>query len=379
MTTIRGAEVRLWADLESQPFILDRDLLDANPGSELSPPASHWDEITCDVLSADWSRGATTPLGPLTTVDAGRMRVSIYDPDRQFDPSNEGSPIYREVRIGMAMRVTVEGVSAWTGTLDAWESDLGERTSTLSAIDAIGTLASRVIPDNTALGAGTTAVQANAVLDLAGWPADLRSFTGTTAATRSAVTIGGSALEVLNSIRLVELGALYGARDGKIGWVGRTEPAPGAPTATINCGGAGLISLTTVFPRGRVRNRVLIAGPITHVYVVSGAEARHNERTVQSSDDELAFVPPGNATASQDWGYFILGKLVEPRPITALGTIIPVGPAQVVPIVCAEWGDRWRVVATDTVPPIDRLVRVLGLSVSLAPDTIEVDAVTEDI
>ena len=55
MSIVRGADVVVQGDLGAHPFILDRDLLDANPGSELTPWTGAWDDVTCLVLSINWS------------------------------------------------------------------------------------------------------------------------------------------------------------------------------------------------------------------------------------------------------------------------------------------------------------------------------------
>ena len=97
------------------------------------------------------------------------------------------------------------------------------------------------------------------------------------------------------------------------------------------------------------------------------------------SSDDLAYPLAGRPAAYGAWAQTILDALGQPKPVTALGTLVPVGAVQVDAIVRAEWGDVWRVVDDESTPPIDRLVRVLGESVSITPSSIEVDAVTEDV
>jgi hypothetical protein len=50
--------------------------------------------------------------------------------------------------------------------------------------------------------------------------------------------------------------------------------------------------------------------------------------------------------------------------------------AQVAAILCAEFEARWTIKVTGDA---DQVVRLLGMKVTLAPDVIEVDAVTEDV
>jgi hypothetical protein len=79
------------------------------------------------------------------------------------------------------------------------------------------------------------------------------------------------------------------------------------------------------------------------------------------------------------WASRILSELARPPALTALGTLRPDGPDEVLPVVCAEYGHRWQVVHDHTDPPIDRVVRVLGMRVKLTPEGVEVDATTEDV
>ena len=380
MAIVRGSDIVVQGDLGQKPFILDRDHLDASPGSELTPYSSAWDDTTCVVTSAQWTWGAGEPLGPLTEVEGGRASINLYDPARDFDPSNTTSPYYLYLRVGMPLRVLVDGAPAWTGTLEAWESDVGELTSTLLAIDAVGTLAALVLPPGTVLPAGDTATQAGAVLDAVAWPAVNRTFTGTSSVNRLTVTVGGQAMAALHAIRFAELGALFGTRAGSIAvWSRTVAGTVGSPTALINCGGVGLVGLASVFNRGRVRNIVRIDDTVApYAQVLDASETRHGPRTVSTSQDELQFALAGRAAAFGAWADTILGKLGNPRPATRLGTLVPEGAAEVGAILRAEWGDVWRVV-DDHAPPIDRLVRVLGERVSITPTTVEVDAVTEDV
>ena len=58
-----------------------------------------------------------------------------------------------------------------------------------------------------------------------------------------------------------------------------------------------------------------------------------------------------------------------------LGTLLPVDD-EVKKIVCAEFGDRWTV-RVDGEP--DKLVEVIGMDVSVEPELLTVDAITEDV
>lgn len=289
MATIRGADITVQTDLGQAPFILDRDQLDADPGSVLTPADDAWSDITCDILGASWAWGSSAPLGPLTQADAGRARFTFLDPDRDYDPSNDASPYAGVLHVGLPIRVLADGVPAWTGTLDEWSHDQGDLTSTLQAVDPIGTLAARILPGGTAIAAGLSAAQANAILDAAGWPADRRAFDGGSAANRNAITADGSALDGLADVRFAELADLFATRDGGIGWRGRSQAYEPDPVAVINCGGAPLGDLASVFAQGRVRNVVLVDGATPSRYSIPESATRHGPRYVKTTAADLAF------------------------------------------------------------------------------------------
>ena len=292
MALVRGADIVIEADLGVAPFILDRDHLDGTPpagttGAELTPSEDAWAGIECDVTSAQWSWGAGDPMGPLTECEAGRLRASLFDPDRQYDPSNVSSPYAGILRVGLPIRALVDGSPAWTGTLEDWSHDLGPAVSTLDAVDGLGTVASLILPTQT-IPAGSTASQAGTILTRAGWPSERRRFEGGSAASRNAVPVEGSALEALMSVRFAEHAWLWATRDGSIGWRGRDEPYEPSPSVVVNCGGAGLGALASRFARDRVRNEVLIEGGTPPEYSVASI-TRHGPRTVRTTVADLAF------------------------------------------------------------------------------------------
>jgi hypothetical protein len=184
---VRGADVRI----EYQPVA-----------------AGAWTDVTCEVTSADWQWGATTPLGPLTVSEGGTLRLSLYDPDRTYDPGNPASPLIGVLRPGMPIRVRVETGTAWTGGLQSWEWDYLSDIATLEALDPIGQLSQMVLPGEPVIVNASSYQQTVQVLDVVGWPAGARYLP-----TPSGVNIGskypvGSALDELQKIRLNEHGAL---------------------------------------------------------------------------------------------------------------------------------------------------------------------------
>jgi hypothetical protein len=342
--------------------------------------AGAWSELTCDTTSASWSWGAPEALGPLTECEGGTLRVSLIDPDRRFDPENPDSPLLGVLKVGSPMRVTVDGSPAWTGALQTWGWDKESEIADLNALDPIGMLSVRALPEGQTLApvSATTTEQVKFMLDLVEWPAAKRYFPDAGAGIeRGNHYVEGPAIDGLHRIRFAELGKLYPMRDGRIGWETRAGATPPAVSAVI-CGGGsgagvGLAAIWKVFGLGRLRNRVVINGG----YGDFGPTLPPDEyRTVTTSAEFLQMAVVGGDPLPWDqWAGAILDALNPPPVLTMLGALVPDGP-EVAQIVCAEYGARWTV----TSPDGDKVVELRGQRVTLAPnDVLEVDAVTSDV
>ena len=337
-----------------------------------------WTDLTCDTTSAEWQWGAPEALGPLTECEGGTLRVSLYDPAREYDPDNPDSPLLGVLKVGLGFRVTVDGSAAWTGVLQTWGWDRSSRIADLNGLDPIGMLSVRTLPERFQLQpvAATSASQAKFVLDFVEWPVAKRLFPdGDSGVERGNYLVEGSALDALHRIRFAELGRLFPLRDGGIGWHDRNGVTPPASSAVINCGGVGLTDMWKVLGLGRVRNRVVISDG----YGVFGLVRPPDEyRSVTTSATFLALTGGGSAGGimPQDlWAETILDALEQPPVLTMLGTMVPTG-AQVKQVVCSEYGARWTVKVTGEP---DAVVTLIGQRVAVAPGTIEVDAVTDEI
>jgi hypothetical protein len=339
-----------------------------------------WHDLTCKTTTAEWTWGAPEALGPLTECEGGTLRVSMWDPDREYDPDNPDSPLLGVLKVGLGFRVTVDGSPAWTGVLQTWGWDRASGIADLNGLDPIGMLSIRALPERFTMApvSTTSAGQAQYVLDFVEWAPAKRYFPdGTAGVERGNHYVEGSALDALHRIRFAELGRLFPLRNGGIGWYDRDGPAtPPAPSVTINCGGVGLTDMWRAMGLGRVRNRVVVSGG----YGVFGQVRPPDEyRSVTTSFEFLqlstATAPTTGILSPDLWANTILDALDPPPVLTMLGTILPVDD-EVADVVTAEFGDRWTVASAGDP---DKVVQVLGQRVTLAPGTIEVDVVTEDI
>jgi hypothetical protein len=337
-----------------------------------------WTELTCDTTSAEWTWGAPEALGPLTECEGGTLRVSLYDPTRKYDPDNPSSPLLGVLKVGLGFRVTVDAAPAWTGVLQTWGWDRASKIADLNGLDPIGQLSVRALPDRMTLMpvAATSGAQAQYLLDQVEWPSAKRYFpSGTTGVSRGNHYIEGSALDGLHQIRFAELGRLYPMRDGRIGWHDRAGPTPPASSANVNCTGVDLMDMWKAMGLGRLRNHVVIAGG----YGKFGPVLPPDEyRSVTTTPAFLQFDYGGGSATPLPWDLWantIIDALNPPPVLTMLGTMLPEG-AEVKTVTTAEFGSRWTVKVTGSA---DVVVQVFGMTVSVSPGTIEVDAVTEDV
>ena len=351
MAIIRGADVKL----------------------EIQAPTSAWTDITCDTTSADWTWGAVTPMGPITETEGGWMRISLWDPTRKYDPANEASPLAAALQAGMPMRATVDGSPAWTGALDSWAHDPETYISDLRGVDPLGELSVKALERPASTIYGTTDQQVVDLLDKVNWPAGRRYFPTSGGEQRGADEVRESVLDMLQVIRYAELGALFARRDGAIGWWNRAGPAPPAVSAIINCDGVGLLALANTINPNRQRNRVIWT---QNLGIYGDPTIPENLVRAVSPDwlsMHLVVQPPGQPFDT--WAAKVLAALADPEPLTVLGTMVPEGP-EVKQVVCSEYGARWEVRVTGETA---RVVTVLGMTVTVAPGIIEVEAITENV
>jgi hypothetical protein len=76
------------------------------------------------------------------------------------------------------------------------------------------------------------------------------------------------------------------------------------------------------------------------------------------------------------WAQAILSDMAFGRTLLRIGTLRPTN-EQVAALLCAEYGDLFRVRWDETSPVVDELVYLLGQRVSLSPDGWAVDAIVE--
>lgn len=401
---IDGVSWDVLGDFGAAPFILDRDLLGANPGSELTPSATAATESIGDMLlSATWAWGPSRSLGPLTEPAAGRAVLSFLDTLRTFDPINVDSPLYGYLKLDLPIVVTADALPAFTGKLRAWEHDLGPSESTLELADLIAELGMADLAiDDAALvelglptSAADTATMQDAILAAGGFGslADLTFGSypaGWGVSANSAYVVEGytwdpgtKVLAALADMRRIELGRLVAMRNGAIGILGSLTPYAPASSLTVNCGGVFLADLAITLDRGRVRNQVRIKDHLPSLYTDADSVSRNGVHEVTTSVADLLLAAEGSQPVAGEpydrWAAVVLDELAEPPAVLTLGTLRPTGPTEVGKVARCEPFDRWTVVHDHVVPPIAQVVSVIGMRASLTTTGLEANVVTENV
>jgi hypothetical protein len=252
-TDIDGATVSVQLDLGESPFILDRDLLDAD-SSVLTPTADAMSDVSCEIIGGQWSRGAPAANGILTDVVTGRAELLLSDPDRTLDPLNDTSAA--NTAIGAAGRVLVDGTPAFSGYLSEVSHDMAAATSTVVLLDGLSLLHQQAVA--LTLAAAGTWAQATQLLDAIGWPPELRVTYGAPTSARLSDEVVMSAFEVLTRLREAELGDLWVDGAGRLALRARGYPRSDVPRAVIGCDGIALETITAERRRIGLVNHVVL-------------------------------------------------------------------------------------------------------------------------
>jgi hypothetical protein len=288
-TILDGAEVTILADLGAGlPFVLDIDQLDLTGRCELTPADDAIADVTAEVVSIDLHWGAAEWTGPLTAVAAGTATITLYDPERIYDP---GRLDIAPVVPGRALRVDVDGAPIWTGRVADVTHSLGDELTTVTGTDAVAESATiGVVVD---LAAGTTFAQAAQLFAAAGWPAARYRLEGSSSVKRAAEHYVGNLAAGLLRLSDAELGDLYVDRTNVIVMRARaTDPMPGHDPILVGDGGVGVVDLLTRVDRVIV-NRVVIdmIDPILdRVYHDQPSESAYGVATYQAAAVDLGLV-----------------------------------------------------------------------------------------
>lgn len=227
-------------------------------GSTATPPGVPpvgtrlWVDLTCDTLEVQTHLGGSSAEGPLVRVDAGTAQVTLFDPERIYDPLNPAGPFQyggiTRLGPGVQIRIWAEVLTGsstittyWlhTGTVDSWseewEPSPTKRRAIVTSSDAVKDLVALDRGEQPPVGAGdTTAQRVDRILTYYGW-SGTRNLDSSTV-TEQATTLAQSAWELISRAADDEIGMIWVSPDGVLQMRNRaTWTQTPAPVLSVGC------------------------------------------------------------------------------------------------------------------------------------------------
>jgi hypothetical protein len=161
-------------------------------------------------------------------IEAGRLTLTLRDPDRRFDPTYELGAYYPYVRPRARIRVSAKypsGSMIWrelfTGYVESWEPGYGHYVSIavvrIRAVDAFALLNRRMATLTISIGGTETANNAiGNVLNVIGWPTADRDLSTSATQLPQTTFTNQSALSIMQAIALADNGTLFIDGEGDV-------------------------------------------------------------------------------------------------------------------------------------------------------------------
>lgn len=219
-------------------------------------------DVTDKVLTYSTNRGKSRQLD---RYPAGKAAVVFDNNDRTFDPMFTGSPYNGQIIPRREVRISTDGVTNFSGSIDDWNMDYqpgGVSTSSITCSDTLINLANAVLSGGTAT-SQLTGARINAILDSpeVNWSSVYRAIdTGAQTLQADVIPPETNALSYLQLVTDSEPGDLYISKDGFLTFIDSTPSDPGAGI-TLSDTGSGIpyVGMAVVFGSEQLYNTVIIS------------------------------------------------------------------------------------------------------------------------
>ena len=324
-------------------------------------------DVTEYVKSFEIGRGKSIELDRFT---AGGATVAFNNETRAFDPTYELSPFYGQVKPKRRVRISVDDIVQFDGTIDDWDIQYqlgGYSVAVAKATDATQNLANiglfDFFPDEELSGARVASV-----LDAISWSAEKRDIdTGSTTLVSDLVADGTNSFQYLQQVAQSEPGDLFISRDGKVKFTDREALVTGETVLFTDEGdGIPYVDIQALFGSELLFNNIIVtssAGTATAVGEVSQSEygvIDYSLETLISTEEELG-----------TFAEYLLGKYEEPQyRINSLTVNLKdLTTEQRADVLALELGDIVGAVFTPAgIPPaIVNYAKVIRIDQSLSP------------
>lgn len=401
---------------------LDAGNVYAKATSRAAPPALPgrlWVDLSCDVVDVDTHLGGTRPDGAIASSQAATAQLTLFDPDRIYDPLNPGSPFQYGGRSRLmpgtpiliwAEHLTQTGSSLLTedsgrllteagdrlvtedasiavstypihkGTVDSWaepwEQKPQDRRATVVSSDAVKDLVALDYGEQPPVGAGDTVpARITRVLTHYGWTGTTRLDSSTN--TLQATTLATSAWELIGRASEDEAGFTYIDASGVLQFHNRdtwtTEPLP---ALTLGCpeGHDAMTAADVLAANLNIRNAVYAArtGGTQQVVRAEGSIDLFGLHSYKRTDLDLQ-----SDALVASWAAFLVSLQGYPRARLETVTAFPAFTEALWPDLLGLKlvDDRVRILWTppDDTPPVDTSGRAIGLDHKITRTSWETD------
>jgi len=160
----------------------------------------------------------------LDKYEAGQASVSFQNSTRAFDPTFEASPYFGQIEPRRQIRITVDDVVQYEGTIDDWNISYdrgGNSVSTAQCFDGFANLANIGL-ESFSPTEELTGPRVEAALDNIDWPEEKRNIdTGNATLEAQTVEDGTGILEYLQTVANSEPGEVFIDKNGNVRFVQR--------------------------------------------------------------------------------------------------------------------------------------------------------------
>ena len=349
-------------------------------------------DVTSFVRDFNLDRGKTREL---ERFQAGQASVRFNNNDRTFDPTFEGSPFAGQIEPRRQIRITVDDVAQYEGTIDDWNIDYdpgGNSIATAKAFDGIANLANIRLESLTPGSSGAvfilndlfqgvlngtdgllggdvrTGQAIEAALDNIGWPTTKRDVdTGLAIVEENPIEDGTIALDYLQKVARSEPSGVFISKSGDVKFVERNAGFLGAkPLLSDDGTGIPYTIVSVIFGTELLFNEIIVTNSETQVEATSETSINLYGKRDVTRDTVL-----NSVTQMEQLADFLLGRFDAPefRFEVLEIDLDNLSPSQRAEMIALELGDFVEVKFTpnDIPPAIQRFGEVISIKSAFAP------------
>lgn len=251
-------------------------------------------EVTEYLKSFNITRGKGRELD---RYNAGQASVSFKNDERVFDPTFEASPYFGQIQPRRQIRITVDEVVSYEGTVDDWNIEYdrgGNSIAVCQAFDGFANLANINLGDF-APSEQLTGARITSALDNIEWPDDKRDIdNGNATVEAQTVSNDTSVLGYMQTVSRSEPGDLFISKTGDVKFVQRNvgfssdspilaDDGTGIPYQSVNI----VFGTELLFNEARVTNSTDVATAVNDESVSLFGKRDIEEATFLSDQPQL--------------------------------------------------------------------------------------------